>query len=181
MKHSSTSAVRPSCPRAIAESDLFVLATPLYVDALPALATHALELVALARNPAAAPARFAAIINCGFPEPEQTRSAFRIARHFAARAGYAWAGGLPLGGGGAINPERPLDDQHGPAEHVKRALDLAAPALARGEPIPADAIEAMMATPLPDPLYRLMGDLGWRYQAYRNHVSQRDLKARPLD
>lgn len=171
MKHSSTSAVRPSCPRAIAESDLFVLATPLYVDALPALATHALELVALARNPAAAPARFA----------EQTRSAFRIARHFAARAGYAWADGLPLGGGGAITPERPLDDQHGPAEHVKRALDLAAPALARGEPIPADAIEAMVATPLPDPLYRLMGDLGWRYQAYRNHVSQRDLKARPLD
>ncbi|MCE9577917.1 MAG: NAD(P)H-dependent oxidoreductase [Deltaproteobacteria bacterium] len=167
--------------RAIAEADLFVLVTPLYVDALPALATHALELVAQVRNPDFPPAQFAVIINCGFPEPEQIRTALRIARHFAVRAGYAWAGGLPLGGGGSISPERPLDEQHGPAEHVKRALDLAAPALARREPIPAEAIEEMIARPMPDGLYRLMGDLGWRYQAYRNHVSQRDLKAKPLD
>lgn len=165
--------------RAIADADLFVLVSPLYVDSLPALATHALELVAQVRTPR--PAQFAAIINCGFPEPEQIRTAFRIARHFAARAGYAWAGGLPLGGGGALTPDRPLDAQHGPAEHVKRALDLAAPALLRREPIPQAAIEAMIARPIPDGLYRLLGDLGWRYQAYRNHVSQRELGARPLD
>ena len=85
------------------------------------------------------------------------------------------------GGGGVIKPDRPLDDQHGPVTHVARALDAAAPALARGETIPDEARALMMARAMPDGLYRVMGDLGWRYQAYRNHVAQRTLRARPLD
>jgi len=104
-----------------------------------------------------------------------------IARHFASRTGYHYCGGLPLGGGGTLNAEQLLDEQHGPAEHVKHALDLAAAALARGEDVPRDAVESMIQTPMADALYRLVGDLGWRYQAFRNGVPQRALRARPLD
>jgi multimeric flavodoxin WrbA len=167
--------------RAVAAADLFVLVTPLYVDALPALATHALECIADARSGSPPPARFAAVVNCGFPEPEHTRTAFRLARHFAAAAGYEWAGGLPLGGGGAVNPRPPLDAQHGAAEHVTSALDLAAPCLARGDAIATDAIERMAASPMPDAVYRFIGDLGWRYQVYKNGLAQAALRARPLD
>jgi len=166
---------------AIAAADLCVLVTPLYVDALPALATHALELVARARVGSPRNARFAAVVNSGFPEPEQNRTALRIARHFAERAGYQWAGGLPLGGGGVIDPKVALDDQHGPTEHIKRALDVAAVALGRGDGVPMEALELMMESPLPDVAYRVIGDLGWRYQAHRNGLAQRALKARPLD
>ena len=161
----------------IAKADLFVLVTPLYVDALPALVVHALDHVARVGTAA----RFAAIVNCGFPEPEQVRTAMKIARHFCARTGYHWAGGLPLGGGGYLKPGVPLDEQHGPAEHVKRALDIAATALAGGGDVPEAAIELMMKAPIPDLAYRLMGDLGWRYQAYQHGLAQRDLRARPLD
>ncbi len=167
--------------QAVAAADLFVLVTPLYVDALPALATRVLESVAAVRAASPAPARFAALVNCGFPEPEHNRTALRVARHFAARAGYAWAGGLPLGGGGAVNPKVPLDAQHGPAEHVNGALSLAVPCLARGEPIPTEAIERMAQSPMPDAVYRVAGDLGWRYQAYKNGLAQSALRARPLD
>jgi hypothetical protein len=167
--------------REVADADLFVLVTPLYVDAFPALATRALESVAAARSGAPAPARFAVLVNCGFPEPEHNRTALAIARHFAAAARYDWAGGLPLGGGGAVNPRAPLDTQHGPAQHVRAALDLAAPCLARGDAIPTDAIERMAASPMPDALYRLMGDLGWRHQVYRNGLAQAALRARPLE
>ena len=162
----------------IAKADLFVLVAPLYVDALPALVVHALDHVGRARIGTAA--RFAALINCGFPEPEQVRTAMRIARHFCARAGYRWAGGLPLGGGAFLKPTVPLDEQHGLAEHVKRALDVAAPALIHGGDVPDAAIELMMKAPLPDVAYRLIGDLGWRYQAHRHGLAQRDLRARPL-
>jgi hypothetical protein len=99
--------------RAVGAADLFVLVTPLYVDAFPALATHALECIADARSGSSPPAQFAAVVNCGFPEPEHIRTALRIARHFAAAARYDWAGGLPLGGGGAVDPRTPLDAQHG--------------------------------------------------------------------
>ncbi len=163
----------------IAKADLFVLVTPLYVDALPALVVHALDHVA--RVPTDMPARFAAIINCGFPEPEQVRTAMRIARHFCDRAGYRWAGGLPLGGGGYLKPEVPLDEQHGPAEHVKRALDVAAKTLTEGGDVPEIAIELMMKAPMPDVAYRWLGDLGWRYTAHKHGLAQRDLRARPLD
>lgn len=176
--------------QAVAAADLFVLVTPLYVDAFPALATRALECVARARSAegggagagdvAATPARFAVIVNCGFPEPEHNRTALRIARHFAADARYGWAGGLALGGGGVIDPAVPLDEQHGPAEHVRRALDQAAPCLARGEAIPSAAIEQMAQSPIPDIVYRISGDLGWRYQAYKNGLAQAALRAQPL-
>jgi multimeric flavodoxin WrbA len=167
--------------RAIAAADVFILVTPLYVDAFPALTTHALQLVASVRAGQSSPSRFALVINCGFPEPEQCRTALAMARHFSDAAAYHWAGALPLGGGGVINPKEPLDKQYGPVEHVKKALDAAAPALARGENIPASALESMLVAPMPDVAYRIMGDLGWRYQAYAHGVAQAQLRARPLD
>lgn len=167
--------------RAIADCDLFVLATPLYVDAFPSLTTHALELVAQARQREAHPARFAVLINCGFPEAEQNRTALRMARLFADQARYRWAGALPLGGGGMVTAESSLTDPHGPLAHVARALDLASPALAAGGVLPFSAIAAMAKPSIPDAVYRAMGDLGWRWKAYKNDVAQGDLHARPLD
>lgn len=164
----------------IARCDLFFLVTPLYVDAFPALTTHALELVARARAEAAEPARFVTLVNCGFPEPEQNRTALRIARHFAARARYTWAGGLPLGGGGMVQPDAALDEAHGPTAGVVRALDLSVAALVAGAPVPEAAIAAITAAMMPA-LARAMVNLLWRWQAHKNGLAQRDLHARPLD
>lgn len=169
-----------SAAQAIAASNLFILVSPLYVDSLPSLATHALELVAAAREEVATPAKFVLLMNCGFPEPEQNRTALRIGAHFADAAGYQWAGGLALGGGGVVDPRVPIDEQYGPREHIKRALDLAVAGLAKGGVVPEEAIVAMAESPLPDVAYRVMGDLGWRQQAWKQGVAQRDLRARPL-
>jgi NADPH-dependent FMN reductase len=167
--------------QAISRCDLLVVVTPLYADALPSITTHALELIARARPYGTRQAAsFVTVINCGFPEPEQTRTALRIARHFADAAGYHWGGALPIGAGGTIRPDRPLDDQHGPGAHLAHALTLAAPALARTGNLPLDAITAASAKVLPDFLYRLIGDLGWRWQAYQAGLSQRALHDRPL-
>ena len=167
--------------KSIAACDLFVLATPLYVDSLPALATHALELVLRAREGAPPPGRFIAMVNCGFPEAEHNRTALRIARHFAEQARYAWAGGLALGGGGVVKRHRSLERPHAPVASIVRALDRAAPALARGDAIPIEAIASMAEAPIPEVLYRVIADLGFRFQAYQNRVSQHGLHAHPLD
>ena len=39
----------------------------------------------------------------------------------------------------------------------------------------------MLVAPMPDVAYRIMGDLGWRYQGYAHGVAQAQLRARPLD
>lgn len=166
---------------AVARCDLLVLVAPLYVDALPALTTQALEQIARARQDHSSAARFVAWINCGFPEAEHIRTALRIARHFADRAGYSWGGGLPLGAGGVVTTDRDLTQTHGPTAHIARAIALLAPALAAGKPAPIEAIEVIREPMLPDALYRAMGDLGWRWHAYKNGLTQRQLHDRPLE
>jgi len=185
--HHATEFVHEGVPalaaaRSIAEADLFLLATPLYVDSLPSLATHALELVARARGSNGNLAAFVPFINCGFPEAEQTRTAVRIARQFAALANYDFAGALPLGGGGVLTPDRSLEPGEGrpPVGHVVRALDLTAPALALGGPVPDAALQAIIEPPLPDVLYRLIADLGFRWEARRQGTAQRELRATPF-
>jgi len=165
---------------AVDRADLFILAFPLYVDSLPYLAIAALERIAMHRQaqPASIPASFVAIANCGFPEVRHNDTALAICEQFAAAAGLRWAGGLALGEGGAINGH-PLAKAGGMVHNVVAALDLAAAALAEGEPTPVEA-GALMARPfIPASAYMLMGDLGWLMQARRNRVLTR-LAARPF-
>jgi hypothetical protein len=165
---------------AIDRADLFILAFPLYVDSLPYLAIEALERIAAHRQaqPSPAPAAFLAIANCGFPEVQHNETALAICEQFAAEAGLRWAGGLALGEGGAISGQ-PLAKAGGMVRNVVAALDLAAAALAEGEPVPAEAITLMARPFIPTRAYMLMGDVGWLAQARRNRVLTR-LRARPF-
>lgn len=164
---------------AVDSSDLWVAASPLYVDSLPHLMTEALERIFDHRRKLPSPPEmgFAAISNCGFPEPEHNEPALEIYRLFAQEAGFRWLGGLAQGGGQPLGGQ-PLDESGGMARFARAALDLAAEALSNGEGIPPRAAE-LMARPLIGPrLYVWMGEMGWRWQAWRNGV-YRELRARP--
>ena len=165
---------------AVDAAEIVILAFPLYVDGLPYLVTQALEQIAARRDNETDIQRplFLAISNCGFPEAAHNATALAICRQFADEAGFAWAGGLALGQGGAL-AGRPLAEMGGMAHNVVAALDLAAAALAAGQPAPEEAV-ALMARPfIPARAYMLMGDLGWLMQARQNRVVTR-LAARPF-
>jgi hypothetical protein len=166
--------------QAVDRAELLVLAFPLYVDSLPYLVTQALERIAAHRQALSSPtpASFLAIANCGFPEAQHNATALAICRQFADEAGFAWAGGLALGEGGAISG-RSLVEVGGMAHNVVAALDLAAAALAEGEPVPAEAIALMTRPFIPARAYMLMGDVGWLMQARRNRALTR-LAERPF-
>jgi hypothetical protein len=156
---------------AVDAADIVILAFPLYVDGPPYLVTQTLERIAAHRQtqPQAKAASFLAIANCGFPEAAHNTTALAICRQFADEAGFAWAGGLALGEGGAISG-RPLTAAGGMAHNVVAALDLAAAALAAGQPAPEEAATLMARPFIPARAYMLMGDLGWLMQARWNHV-----------
>jgi len=59
---------------ALADANLFVLATPVYVDSLPYLVTRTLEYVSQSAPKWRAPCAFAALTNCGFPQPETRKN-----------------------------------------------------------------------------------------------------------
>ncbi len=165
---------------AVEQTDLLILAFPLYVDSLPYLVINALELIAAHRQTQRGPhsTRFVALANCGFPEADQNETALAICQEFARQSGLDWAGGLALGQGGVLSG-RPLPTIGGMARHVVRALDLTAAALAEGQPVPATAV-ALMAKPLmPAFFYTLMGNLGWHLKA-REQGALGQLRAQPF-
>ena len=162
-------------------ADLVVLASPLYVDSLPAPVIRALERIASTRaaGSPAERARFAAIVNGGFPEVWHNFVAIDICRLFARDAGFDWAGGLPLGGGGMVGG-RPLPTLGGRARHLVRALDLTASALGAGRPVPAPAVDLFSRKSIPTWVYRYFANAGFRREAETLGAASR-LRDRPYD
>jgi multimeric flavodoxin WrbA len=166
----------------VAAADLLVLSFPLSVDSLPAPAIEALELIANARrlragqNAQPRPGFFA-LCQSGFPEAEQSAAALAICRRFAHEAGFAWRGGLAIGGGPALASRlRP----GGPARHALAALDAAASALAAGQAAPPEVVKLAARPIMPALRYRLAAEREFRRQA-RQHGVRRPSASRPFE
>ena len=165
---------------AVDAAHLFILSTPLYVDSLPYLVTGCFERLAAhrARVQGGNAPRFFAMVNCGFPELEHTRTALEICQVFARQAGFESVGGLGLGGGEALGG-KPLESLGEMVRHVRRGLDLAAEALLDGQPVPEEA-QALLARPMiPSRVYTFLGNIGWVRTARRLGTVRR-LGDRPL-
>lgn len=165
---------------AVRANDLVVASFPLYVDCLPAPLIRVLE--AIGEDARARPYTrtkwFLALVNCGFPESVHTRTAIAICRCFSAETGFEWLGGLGLGGGEAL-AGRPLTQAGFLTRNVRKSLDLAADAVARGREVPERAKE-LMERPLVRPwIYRWIGDFGWRREA-RKRGTFDNLNDRPF-
>jgi multimeric flavodoxin WrbA len=159
---------RRALAAALSGADVVVLATPLYVDSLPAPVTEALEALARRRTPeAASRPRFLAIVNCGFPEAVHTDTALAICRLWAREAGLDWIGGLGIGGGGML-AGKPLAALGGRARAVTGALALSATAIAEGRIVPEEALRLARTLTIPAWLYRFLGDWGFRQEAKKH-------------
>lgn len=159
-------------------ADLIVLAAPVYVDAPPAAVMRAMEFLAGEDTPQDRARRLCAVFNCGFPEAEHTSLCLDVCRLFAKRAGLQWAGGLGVGAGGAVDG-KPLEARGRITRPLRRALAMAGDALARGLPIPQEAVELAARPLLPRWLYLLMAQTGWLSQALKRRTLFR-LDARPF-
>ena len=160
-------------------ANLVVLAFPTYIDSLPAPVTRALEIMAEhRRGQGDISQQFLAIANCGFPEPQHNYTALGICRLFAREAGFSWAGGLALGGGEALKG-LPLKEAGWRARNVRRALRVAAEALARDAVVPEEAFELMRKPIVPTWVYLLVGTFGWKQRA-RKFGCRANLQDRPF-
>jgi multimeric flavodoxin WrbA len=164
---------------AVDAADLVMLAFPIYVDSLPAPVIETLERIATHRKEHHQTRRqlFAAIANCGFPEAYQCNTALAICERFANRAGFEWAGGIALGGGGMVNGY-PLADGGGKTIRMRQALDLAAEGLAQGQAISVTAREGLAKPIIPHWLYWLVSFQRWVLDS-RQYGALRGLWRRP--
>ncbi|MCB1757241.1 MAG: NAD(P)H-dependent oxidoreductase [Gammaproteobacteria bacterium] len=168
--------------RRCAGADILIIASPLYVDGLSYPAVMAMEHILAARlqTGAANPARLVMAINCGSPEPEQTRFALASARDFARQAGYLFAGGIAIAGSDNING----GDLMATGNHTGRlraALDLGVSELLKGRVLPAQICRSIASSAPLSTLYRLAGNHGWRANAKKYGLNADDLDARPFN
>jgi hypothetical protein len=147
----------------VAQSDIVVLAFPLYVDSPPAPMIKALEKIAEQRknSPATKPQKLLAIVNNGFPQSIQNATAVKICQQFAVETNFEWAGGLSLGGGGAINGV-PLAEVGGFAKNIRKALDLTAESLLANQPVPDMAVQLIGKQLVPTIFVKFFGNRSWK-------------------
>ena len=160
--------------RLVDESDLIILAFPLYVDSLHSQVIKTLELIAehekSKRNLCGK--SLVAISNNGFPEAKHNDIALAVCRIFARKVGFTWAGGLAMGGGGMISG-RPLNEVGGAARNQIKALQIAADALAKGEAVPKKAVVLMSKLGIPRWMYTWMGNRGWKQEAKKTSAIEK--------
>ena len=170
---------------AMAASDVLLISSSLYVDALPAtllafLERYAAYLAGPGKDARARDQRVFACVNCGFFEGEQNESALEILAHFSAFAGLRWSGGVGIGTGEMIGSLKniPLDAS------IRRPVARALHALARAIDAGPDGrlVENIFAHHgLPSFLYKIGGEFGWRKQAKQNGLKRRDIFLKPLE
>jgi hypothetical protein len=175
--------VREALLDGLTGADLLVLASPVYIDALPALAVTALGALAdriSAGDRTARPA-IVPLVQCGFPELSHTTLAVSTAYRASRAAGLRWAGHLALGEGGVIDgaPLPPGGAGRGPLGEVAGRLEHAAEVLDAQACVPL-AVSRDFSRPLvPAALYRTAGQAGWILRALRHGAALR-LWDRPL-
>jgi hypothetical protein len=169
-------AENPRLAEAVGAADLVVLASPVYVDCLPALVLAGLA--SLVGHAASAPT-FVPILQCGFPERTHVTLALEIVERAVQQLGGRWGGHLDLGG---ATPYATADlaSGSGMAADQAAALELAADALDRGEPVPAAATERFARSFLGPWSYRVAGQVSWVWEGWRRGGIG-SLGARPFD
>lgn len=159
----------------LAGVDLVVLAFPLYVDTLPAPVTRVLERLAASSGDNLRRTRLAALVNCGFPEGDNTLVAQECCAQFAQAAGMTWAGALGVGGAEMTVRRSQLTADADSTAAVRVALDLAAAELAAGRGVPATARIRLAGAEVPRPAFVQAANGHWGRAAAARRP------AKPLD
>lgn len=160
----------------IDNSNLIILAFPLYVDSMPSQMIKFLEKVFEHGLPTMASERkLIAICQSGFPESHHNDYALRICSIFAKDAGFHWAGGLSVGGGAAI-ASRDLSEAGGMMRNLRGALDATANAMIAGKDVPEEAKKLAAKGFAPPWMYNWIVNRNWKKEERNNGV---DLRAMP--
>jgi len=153
----------------LAGAEAWVFACPLYVDGLPGHLLSCLSQLEKRPVQGTKPLIYG-VVNCGFYEGIQTETALALLQNWSARAGYSWAGGTGVGGGGAI-----LMVPEGPRAPIDGALEEMAEKILRRK----TQENRFVTVAFPRFLYQISGQIGWRKMIKANGGRARDLDAAP--
>ena len=156
----------------LAGADVWVVAAPLYFDALPGHLLYCLQQLEPLKKPER---RVYGIMNCGFYEGIQTAPALKILENFCRKADFHWCGGLGVGAGGSLKSLPDKNPEKGPKAPINKQLRQLADAVLAGETFP----NTYVSPAIPRRLYQAAAEFLWRRGIRKNGGRARDLGKRP--
>lgn len=169
-----TSVVPDNTMEALANTDAWVFAFPLYVDGIPA---HLLScLIQLERSRISNKnIRIYGIVNCGFYEGIQADQAIRVLKNWCGKTGFIWGTGVGVGGGGSMAMMTDVKYGTGPKAPIDKTLrELSEKILAK-----QSSEDLYTSVGFPRSMYMFAAHMGWRQMIQANGGSKKDLGKRP--
>lgn len=156
------------------QADAWVFSFPLYVDGIP---SHLLSVLCeLEEHYANHPEIFVyGITNCGFYEGIQAEFALQILQNWCIKAGYTWAGGVGVGGGGALSMLSEVKPGTGPKAPIDKTLQVLANTIQDRK----KTENRYVSVGFPRFLYKMAAQMGWRQAIRSNGGKMKDLGNRP--
>lgn len=164
----------------VLESDVLVIAFPLYIDSVPSHLLRCLmqaeEYVRLhgKRDSAGGKIRVYVIVNNGFFQGKQNIPAIEVMKHWTDRCGFLFGQAVGVGGGGMISFIKAIPDGHGPKKNLTCALREMAGNIAQGR----SGETLVFELNYPAFAYKWQAEYGWRASAKKNGLKRRDLDKR---
>lgn len=164
----------------VLESDVLVIAFPLYIDSVPSHLLRCLmqaeEYVRLhgKRESAREKIRVYVLLNNGFFQGKQNIPAIEVMKHWADRCGFVFGQAAGVGGGGMISFIKAVPDGHGPKKNLSCALKKMAENIVQGK----SGETLVFELNYPAFAYKLQAEYGWRASAKKNGLKRRDLDKR---
>ncbi|MGG7077853.1 hypothetical protein [Clostridium sardiniense] len=163
----------------IKDSDIVVIAFPLYVDTLPSTVIEYLEEFEDWINMNGYKVNkinLYGVVNCGFYEGEQTKIAIRVLKNYCNSLGIKWCGGIGIGAGEFFSGSQNIPWQAKIKEDARLALDNMKDCIIKGQAMQTDIF---VTAKLNKRIFLLGGSYGWIYQGIKNGVSIRSLWNKP--
>lgn len=164
----------------VLESDVLVIAFPLYIDSVPSHLLRCLmqaeEYVRLhgKRENTREKIRVYVLLNNGFFQGKQNIPAIEVMKHWADRCGFVFGQAVGVGGGGMISFIKAVPDGHGPKKNLTCALREMAGNIAQGK----SGETLVFELNYPALAYKWQAEYGWRMSAKKNGLKRKDLDKR---
>jgi hypothetical protein len=153
--------------------DTWVIAFPLYVDAVPSHLLSAMRQIENCKTTDKAICVYS-IVNLGFHEGKQAKNALAVIENWCAKSNLKWSGGIGFGGGGAMAYMKDVPPGRGPKTSLGKVFAGFSEAILSNTP----QDNLYISIGLPKLLYKLAAESGWRRMIRSNGGSKKDLSKR---
>lgn len=141
--------------------DILIFSSPVYTNSLPSFVIQVMEEIKENKKNITGNKKIFVISNCGFPEIEQNMSSINTYRQFAKEMDFTWLGAFGFSMGSLLSRWRFLNI-FGIFHNIKKALFLAAAAIAQDETVPVIAQELAAKPIISVKLYTFLANLGFK-------------------